>query len=1066
MNKTIKKALSLVMIVMMVMSVVPMSASADFWDGLACTFGSHDCQWVVTKEATCIATGKKVYKCVKCDKVEKEEDIPKADHDVRTFPAKEPTCTEEGNKEYKKCANTYCLATIVECEIIPATGHTPVDVPKKEATCTEDGYTAGTKCSVCQAQLTGMTKISATDHKWEPTYYKAATCTEPGKEILECQNDGCNEKYERSIEAAHKYGNEVVEKAATCTENGIVKKTCKVCGNVDRQTTDMLAHEIVSVDEVEATCLKTGTTVGKKCKVCGEITEGCDILPALGHDEKVINGTPATCTQKGTSDKVYCARCNTELRQSEEIAASGHKLVYDAENSKAATCTVNGKKVYKCSNAGCTYTETETIEASHKGLTVMKEPTCTEAGSRGGICAVCKKDISEVIPATGHTVKSDLSWTVKTQATCTKDGVMVAKCDVCEQEATKAIPATGHKEVETAAVAPTCTKPGLTAGTRCYYCSTVIVAQEAVPAGHTYDKTKAETVKAATCKEEGTIKYTCTVCKEFITEKTEKLPHTEVKIEAKPYTCTEDGNEEGIVCSVCDAIIKEATVLPATGHAWLEGADSKAPTCTENGYSNKTCSRCGVTEIGTVEATGHQNKETIAGTAPDCLNSGITEGIKCKDCGQWIQEQTTTPALGHDWVKDAEKSTPSTCTQKGLDFYNCSRCKQTNEEEVPVVDHAWSDWRITTEATCNTSGEQQRVCATCNLVESEDIPSGGGCQIVSSDYVAPTCTTPGYTGGTHCEKCGTVYTTPTEIEPLGHKYEDQTIPATTESNGSKSSVCVNGCGNIISEVIPQIETVKLSTASVTYNGKVRTTSVIVVDADEKELVEGTDYDCEYSSDEMKAPGKYTVTVTFKGNYSGEEELAFYIRPGKTASITTTPTAKGTTTISWKAVSGATGYTIYMHNGKNWKVIKTLAKTSYTLTKDYNGKALKIGTQYKICVKARTKDADGNIVYSASYVTKTFKQLPGKVTSLKATSSNGKVNLTWANLTGETGYQIWYSTSKNGEYKRIKNVGADTLKFSYAMTKGKTYYFKVRAYTKVGSGYVYGSYSSVVSCKIK
>lgn len=1065
MNKTIKKALSLVMIVMMVMSVVPVGAFAGNLDDVSCAVGNHSTTLTakVTTEPTCTSQGIRTYYCSNCGDPVKTESIAKIAHTPVNMPAKDATCTEDGHTAGQVCS--VCGELLGECKTIIATGHKSVDMPAIAATCESNGLTKGSKCSVCDLVLAAQESIPALGHNWTVTKRVEPTCYTKGYETKTCST--CKKTETTPVDESHVFGNWSVKTEPTCTTKGVMVQTCTKCKREIESEIPASGHTEIAVAEKAPTCTEPGATAGKRCATCDTIIEGCTYIAPTGHSSAKIEGYAATCTTEGLSDGYYCPKCNFVFTEQGKIAALGHNMVYDATSSKAATCTATGLSVMKCSREGCKETTSEVLPITHKvDWTIAPAATCTTDGKKTGYCSICKQTVSEVIPATGHKVSSDLSWTVKTQATCTKDGVMVAKCDVCEQEATKAIPATGHKEVETAAVAPTCTKPGLTAGTRCYYCSTVIVAQEAVPAGHTYDKTKAETVKAATCKEEGTIKYTCTVCKEFITEKTEKLPHTEVKIDAKPNTCTEDGNEEGIVCSVCDAIIKEATVLPATGHAWLEGADSKAPTCTENGYSNKTCSRCGATEIGTVEATGHQNKETITGTAPDCLNSGITEGIKCKDCGQWIQEQTTTPALGHDWVKDAEKSTPSTCTQKGLDFYNCSRCKQTNEEEVPVVDHAWSDWRITTEATCNTSGEQQRVCATCNLVESEDIPSGGGCQIVSSDYVAPTCTTPGYTGGTHCEKCGTVYTTPTEIEPLGHKYEDQTIPATTESSGSKSSVCVNGCGNIISEVIPQIETVKLSTASVTYNGKVRTTSVIVVDADEKELVEGTDYDCEYSSDEMKAPGKYTVTVTFKGNYSGEEELAFYIRPGKTASITTTPTAKGTTTISWKAVSGATGYTIYMHNGKNWKVIKTLAKTSYTLTKDYNGKALKIGTQYKICVKARTKDADGNIVYSASYVTKTFKQLPGKVTSLKATSSNGKVNLTWANLTGETGYQIWYSTSKNGEYKRIKNVGADTLKFSYAMTKGKTYYFKVRAYTKVGSGYVYGSYSSVVSCKIK
>lgn len=1064
MNKTINKILSLVMIVMMVMSVVPMSAFAA--NSVCTTFG-HDFDWKKSVEPTCAKEGTEYEYCKRagCGYVSgKTRPIAKLDHDVYVFQAKEPTCTEAGNNEYKTCQNPDCLAVIVERVIIPAKGHTSTNVSKKDATCLEDGYTAGTKCSVCNAVLSGMTKISKTGHNWKQTFYQAATCTTSGEKIEKCQNDGCNEEKTTPYEPAHNYGKEKVIKVATCTETGLSQKTCRECGDVKSEEIKMLDHKIVAVAKVEPTCLKAGSAAGKKCDVCNTVIEGCDVLSPLGHDEKTITGTPATCTQKGTTDAVYCERCKTVIRDTEEIAALGHDLVEDTARSTKATCTVDGKTVNKCKHTGCTYTKTEVIKASHKGLIDMKAPTCTEDGSRGGTCSVCKEYVPEVIPATGHKVSSELSWKVKTQATCTKDGVMVAECDVCGKDATKPIPATGHKEVKVAGKEATCEEPGLTDGVRCYYCSYEIKAQEVIPASHTWDKTKTEVVKEATCRDEGTIKYKCTKCTEFVTEKTEKLPHTEVEIPAKPNTCTENGNEAGVKCSVCGAIIKEAVVLEAEGHNWVEGEDTKNPTCTEAGYLNKTCSRCGVTQTGTVEATGHKNTEEIPATKPDCINSGVSAGIKCKDCGTWVQERTTLEALGHDWILDSTKSVPSTCTEKGLNFYNCSRCKQTNSKEVAVVDHAWSEWITDVEATCQTSGTKHRECASCKLVETETIPDGGGCSIVSSEYIAPTCTTPGYTGGTHCTKCNTVYAAPTEIKALGHDYHDQIIPATTESDGSSSSVCAN-CNSVISEVIEKIENVSLSSTAVTYNGKARTPSVKVTNASGEALVNGTDYTYTYSEDEMIAPGSYTVTVEFKGKYEGTETFDFLIRPGKTTKITTAPTSKGTTKIYWKAVPGATGYRVYVSNGKSWKKVASVSTTNYILTKDYNGKALKMGSSYKICVRAYTKQEDGTVVHAGSYLAYTFKQVPAKVT-VKASSSNGKINLSWNNITGETGYQVWYCTKKDGKYAKLSNISANTVKYTRSMKKGNTYYFKVRAYTKVGNTYVYGDFSTPVACKIK
>ena len=256
---------------------------------------------------------------------------------------------------------------------------------------------------------------------------------------------------------------------------------------------------------------------------------------------------------------------------------------------------------------------------------------------------------------------------------------------------------------------------------------------------------------------------------------------------------------------------------------------------------------------------------------------------------------------------------------------------------------------------------------------------------------------------------------------------------------------------------------KLSSSEVTYNGKVRKPSVTVKDADGKKLVEGTDYDVIYP-DGMKLPGKYDIEIFFKGNYIGGKHLTFTIAPKATTGVKAKTQTTKTITLTWSATTGATGYRVYQYSPSKGKYV---VKASVKGTTTYKVSSLKVGTTYKFKIKPYVKSEDGTVIWGSASSTLATATKPTTPKLKSATTSSGKVTLTWDNVSGESGYQVYYSTSKSGTYEKMKSVSADTLKYTTSkLTAGKTYYFKVRAYVKVDGKTTFGDFSKVVSIKIK
>lgn len=92
---------------------------------------------------------------------------------------------------------------------------------------------------------------------------------------------------------------QTVVREATCTEDGILKLECTICGDVREEPIPALGHTEEEIPAVEPDCTCDGLTAGVRCAVCGETLQEQEVVPALGHTEAVIPGVAARCEKDG-----------------------------------------------------------------------------------------------------------------------------------------------------------------------------------------------------------------------------------------------------------------------------------------------------------------------------------------------------------------------------------------------------------------------------------------------------------------------------------------------------------------------------------------------------------------------------------------------------------------------------------------------------------------------------------------------------------------------------------------------------------------------------------------------
>ncbi len=697
--------------------------------------------------------------------------------------------------------------------------------------------------------------------------------------------------------------NIVVDKAvdATCLNTGLTAgEHCTRCDyKVAQKVVDALGHDLVGVSGKAADCLNDGYTAYKDCSRCDYI-EGKETISALGHDMVTDKAVAPDCLNTGLTEGSHCSRCDHKVAQ-EVVDALGHD--YKAVVT-APTFDAEGYTTHTCSRCSDSYKDSY-VNALVAVATVngVRYETLTEAIAVGGEIILLEDVVLEgslVIPAgkvvtlnlDGHTI-SQSKECVGSYSMIENKGTLVitgnGKISFADTSAgdptfgwgSYTIYNTGTLVVENGTIehlgeqafathmicaifqySGSTTINGGVISTPAYRSVRLWMGEMVINGGEfdgqlwvqSVDSTSKLTINGGTFGPNG--RDGSSVFVDCGSNNT-----VEFKVTGGNFTtkigCNDATRLTGdriiggsfsaaAVSGTNSALIAEGYIFNENGNVIKEVHQHSynkvvtAPTCLEEGYTTYTCD-CGDEYVSDkVDALGH-DMVTDKAVAPDCLNTGLTEGSHCSRCDHKVAQevvkalghtevvdkavaatcttsgltegkhcsvcnevlvaQTEVKALGHTEVVD--KAVAPTCTATGLtEGKHCSVCKEVfvKQEVVEKVAHTPADAVVENkvEATCKAEGSYDSVvkCSVCSaeLSRERKTISKLAHTEVTIPATAATCTSTGLTEGKKCSVCQTVIVPQTTIDALGHTEEiipgtAATCTSTGLSEGKKCSVC-------------------------------------------------------------------------------------------------------------------------------------------------------------------------------------------------------------------------------------------------------------------------------------
>ena len=308
------------------------------------------------------------------------------------------------------------------------------------------------------------------------------------------------------------------------------------------------------------------------------------------------------------------------------------------------------------------------------------------------------------------------------------------------------------------------------------------------------------------------------------------------------------------------------------------------------------------------------------------------------------------------------------------------------------------------------------------------------------------------------------------------------VDSVTYASTSDGDACINA-GNVKMQIvitshgqsvtIPYnytIEPKNINTASITpiadvdYNGKAHTPTIRITDG--TNLLTGSPTSWDGTADFVYTyynnvqPGTATVSIQGINNYTGVANVYFAINVKAAPQMIVTAMPSGRLKVTWKKVSGVSGYRIFYSsaNGTQKQTTLSSSKKSTYITGLTRGVVYTVGLQSFITANGQNGYSTASVQQIATSTSKP------KITSAKSTGK-GKIKITWKKVSNATAYMVYRKTAGSSKWVRVKTTKSTSFT-NTGLKSGKKYTYKVISYKQSGVKRSFSKYSTGKTVKAK